>query len=79
MVTPGSYIVVTDGLMKDLVGAPRSDDDWGSNNPYQAAVDFLAAHPEFEEHQPHWPFNESMGLSKNVTYWPGAWLRRKSD
>ncbi len=76
LVTPGSYIVATDGVMKDLVGAPRSQPDWAENNPYAAAQDFLATHPEFVLEQPPWPFNESNGLSENVTYWPGAWLRR---
>jgi hypothetical protein len=69
--------VVTDGIMKDLVGAPRSRPDWGSNNPYAAAQAFLANHPEFTLEQPRWPFNESNGLADNVTYWPGAWLRRR--
>lgn len=78
IVTPESYIVACDGIMKDLVGAPRSNPDWDTNNPYQAAREFLTSHPEFELVQPEWSFNESNGLSENiVTYWPGAWLRRK--
>jgi cephalosporin hydroxylase len=76
-VTPGSYIVSTDGIMKDLVGSPRSEADWGTNNPYEAARDFLRDHPEFELHQPEWRFNESSELRSNVTQWPGAWLRRR--
>jgi cephalosporin hydroxylase len=78
LVTPGSYIVATDGIMKDLVGAPRSHPDWAENNPYTAAQDFLKDHPEFVLKQPPWPFNESNGLRENVTYWPGAWLRRQA-
>lgn len=78
LVTPGSYIVATDGIMGELVGAPRSQADWGWNNPRAAAADFLAAHPEFELAPPAFPFNEST-LSHRVTYWPGAWLRRKSS
>jgi cephalosporin hydroxylase len=77
LVTPGSYIVATDGIMKDLVGAPRSQPDWAENNPHAAARLFLAEHPEFALEQPPWPFNESNGLTENVTYWPGAWLRRR--
>ena len=76
LVSIGSYIVATDGIMKDLVSAPRSQADWDTNNPYYAAQDFLASHPEFKLEQPEWAFNESNGLSKNVTYWPGAWLQR---
>jgi cephalosporin hydroxylase len=77
LVTAGSYIVATDGIMKDLVGAPRSQPDWAENNPYTAVRAFLAEHPEFALEQPPWPFNESNGLTENVTYWPGAWLRRQ--
>jgi cephalosporin hydroxylase len=76
LVSVGSYIVATDGIMKDLVSAPRSQSDWDTNNPYQAAQDFLVFHPEFKLQQPEWAFNESKGLSENVTYWPGAWLQR---
>jgi cephalosporin hydroxylase len=76
-VTPGSYIVVTDGIMKDLAGAPRTQPDWRENNPYTAAREFLTHHAEFQQEQPPWPFDESNGLTENVTYWPGAWLRRR--
>ncbi|XZO02924.1 MAG: cephalosporin hydroxylase family protein [Microcoleus sp.] len=78
LVSRGSYIVATDGIMKDLVGAPRSSPDWDLNNPYIAAQEFLKTHPEFVLEQPKWIFNESNGISKNITYWPGAWLRRNS-
>lgn len=78
MVTPGSYIVATDGIMRDLEGAPRSAPGWARDNPYEAAQTFLAAHPEFAFEQPAWPFDESVGLKENVTYWPGSWLKRKS-
>lgn len=78
IVTPESYIVACDGIMKDLVGAPRSYPDWDTNNPYQAAREFLTSHSEFELVQPEWSFNESNGLSENiVTHWPGAWLKKK--
>jgi cephalosporin hydroxylase len=75
LVTPGSYIVATDGIMRDLVDAPRGAAGWDRDNPAQAARDFAAAHPEFVIEQPAWPFNEST-LSANVTHWPDAWLRR---
>lgn len=76
LVTEGSYIVATDGIMKDVVGAPRSQADWATNNPHQAATDFAVSHPEFINQQPQWLFNESEGLINNITYWPGAWLKR---
>jgi len=75
LVSQGSYIVATDGIMGDLVGAPRSQPDWSWNNPCIAAEEFLSAHPEFELAPPDFPFNEGT-LAHRVTYWPGAWLRR---
>lgn len=79
LVTPGSYIVATDGIMKDLVGVPGARPDWGENNPFAAAREFLTRHPEFVLEQPPWPFNESAGLTENITYWPGAWLCRQAE
>ncbi|MEM7248345.1 MAG: CmcI family methyltransferase [Acidobacteriota bacterium] len=76
MVTPGSYIVATDGIMSELTEVPRGDASWGEDNPTVAAAEFAAAHPEFVVEQPPWPFNESP-LTQNITHWPGAWLRRK--
>ncbi len=76
-VTPGSYIVATDGIMQDLVGAPRSQPDWGTNNPQTAVTEFLQSHPEFILEPPQWLFNESEELSENITHWPNAWLKRK--
>lgn len=75
LVTPGSYIVATDGIMHDLADVPRGRPEWASDNPARAARDFAAKHPEFLIEQPAWPFNESM-LDQNITHWPGAWLKR---
>jgi cephalosporin hydroxylase len=76
LVTPGSYIVATDGLMQDLHDVPRGDPTWDEDNPAAAARQFAAAHAEFEIRQPDWVFNESE-LSENITGWPDAWLQRK--
>ena len=76
LVTKDSYIVATDGSMKDLHDVPRGETDWIWNHPTAAAEEFVETHPEFIIEQPEWPFNES-SLSKNITHWPGAWLRRK--
>lgn len=76
LVTPGSYIVATDGIMSDLHDVPRGEDDWGWNHPTDSAKEFAEAHLDFVVEQPHWSFNESE-LSENITHWPGAWLRRK--
>jgi len=75
LVTKGSYIVATDGSMKDLCDVPRGEADWVWNHPTAAAEEFAEVHPEFVIEQPAWPFNES-GLSKNITHWPGAWLKK---
>jgi cephalosporin hydroxylase len=75
LVTPGSYIVATDGIMFDLADVPRGQREWTTDNPTRAAHEFAAAHPEFTIEQPAWPFCES-ALEANVTHWPGAWLRR---
>lgn len=75
VVTSGSYIVATDGSMKDLYDVPRGEADWKWNHPTAAAEEFALSHPEFVLEQPTWPFNES-DLTENITHWPGAWLRR---
>ncbi|NET24736.1 cephalosporin hydroxylase family protein [Okeania sp. SIO1I7] len=76
LVTSGSYIVPTDGIMKDLDNVPRGKSEWKLDNPAEAAIEFVAQHPEFVIEQPKWPFNEST-LTQNITHWPSAWLRRK--
>jgi cephalosporin hydroxylase len=76
LVTPGSYIVATDGIMRDLHDVPRGQPEWKVDHPAVAAEEFLAEHPEFLLEQPAWSFNESE-LSENITHWPGAWLRRR--
>ena len=75
LVSPGSYIVATDGIMEDLYDVPRGEPDWIRNNPAEAAREFVERHPEFIIEQPAWPFNESE-LSKNITHWPDAWIKR---
>lgn len=78
LVTPDSYIVVTDGSMEVLHDVPRGKSDWRTDNPSAAAREFAAKHPEFVLEQPAWPFNESE-LGRNITHWPDAWLRRLPD
>lgn len=75
LVSVGSYIVATDGLMQDLDGAPRSKDDWNWNNPAEAAREFVGENSDFVIAPPAWSFNES-SLSENITHWPDAWLKR---
>lgn len=75
LVGVGGYLVATDGIMQDLVGAPRSAPDWGTNNPQQAARDFVALDDRFVIEEPEWPFNEGM-VRDRVTYWPSCYVRR---
>ncbi len=74
-VSPGSYIVATDGIMADLAGAPRSRPDWVTDNPKAAAEAFVADNPDFAIEEPEFPFNEG-AISGRVTYWPSAFVRR---
>jgi cephalosporin hydroxylase len=75
LVTAGSYIVATDGVMGDLAGLPGAGPDWAWNNPREAAREFARAHPEFVPDEPAPPFDESP-LDGRITYWPSAFLRR---
>jgi len=75
LVTPGSYIVATDGSMEFLHDVPRGQPAWTTDNPSVAAREFAARHGEFALVQPEWPFNESE-LRENITHWPSAWLKR---
>jgi cephalosporin hydroxylase len=74
-VTKESYIVATDGIMKDLSDVPRAKREWKSDNPFEAAKDFAERHPEFLQEQPRWLSHDSP-LTENVTYWPGAWFKK---
>jgi cephalosporin hydroxylase len=76
-VTPGSYIVATDGIMGLVHDTPRGRPEWISDNPAQAAIEFAAHHPEFTLQEPRWLFNESE-LDRTITAWPSAWLKRNS-
>jgi cephalosporin hydroxylase len=76
LVSPGSYIVACDGIMQQVVGAPRTAEEWTWNNPISAVNEFIDTHPEFECVEPAWPFNEGK-VTERVTYWPKAFLRKK--
>ena len=77
LVTKGSYIVSTDGCMRDLTEVPRGQKDWDKDNPANAAEDFAKKNAAFVIEEPAWSFNEST-LKGNVTHWPSAWLKRVS-
>jgi cephalosporin hydroxylase len=75
LVTCGSYIVACDGIMAQVVGAPRSAPDWTWNNPITAVEAFLPRNPTFVLEEPGFPFNEGV-VRNRVTYWPKSFLRR---
>jgi cephalosporin hydroxylase len=80
LVPVGSYIVAADGVMGDLEGLKRwqedsQTDDWSWNNPREAAREFAAARDDFVLETPAFEFNESP-LTEPVTYWPSGWLKR---
>jgi cephalosporin hydroxylase len=75
LVSLGSYIVATDGIMEIVHDTPRGKPEWMSDNPTQAACEFVARHPEFALEEPKWRFNESE-LDRSITAWPGAWIKR---
>jgi len=75
LVTVGSYIVVCDGIMAQLSGAPRSKEDWYWNNPLLALEEFVKVNSNFEICEPTRLFNESL-VSNRITYWPRAFLKR---
>ena len=75
-VSTGSYIVAMDGIMKDLVDAPRSDTDWNWNNPSDAALKFVSENKDFAIQEPSIPFNEGDIVERIPTYWPNAFIKR---
>lgn len=77
MVSVGSYIVATDGIMALVAGGPRTEEDWSWNNPSEAAKEFAATHSEFVIEEPTFPFNEGL-VNERVTYWPNAFLKKIS-
>ena len=75
LVSLGSYIIATDGIMGVVHDTPRGKPEWNSDNPTEAAREFAARHPEFVLEEPRWRFNES-GLDRTITAWPAGWLKR---
>ena len=74
-VSPGSFLVATDGIMGDLTDVPGGDTTWSHDNPQQAAREYAEQTPGFTLTPPRPLFNEGPPLA-DVTYWPSAYLRR---
>lgn len=75
MVTPGSYIVATDGVMQSLTDTPYGKPEWTEDNPAAAAREFAATHPEFAIRRPTALFGDQYVI-ESMTFWPDAWLYR---
>lgn len=76
LVTPGSYIVATDGIMELVCGLDRTAPNWKEDNPKAAAIEFVEKNSDFEIEVPAFPFNES-SVNFQITYWPSAYIKRK--
>jgi cephalosporin hydroxylase len=77
LVSVGSYLVATDGIMQSVFDTPRGKPEWRIDNPVQAVHDFLARQKNFQLMPPSWLFNES-DLDKPITAFPNGWLQRVS-
>ncbi|MEY2448946.1 MAG: hypothetical protein QOH79_2422 [Acidimicrobiaceae bacterium] len=76
MVTAGSYVIATDGVMEWLTDVPRGDATWDRDNPKAAVEQWLPNHPEFVlEDPPPFVFSETP-ITERITHWPSAYLRR---
>jgi cephalosporin hydroxylase len=75
LVTPGSYIVATDGVMQSLTDTPYGRKEWLVDNPAAAAREFAASSPEFSIKRPTALFGDEY-IIESMTYWPDAWLYR---
>jgi len=75
LVSPGSYIVATDGVMQSLTDTPRGKAEWVDDNPAAAAREFAEENPGFVIQRPRALFGEER-VVESLTYWPDAWLYR---
>lgn len=68
LVTPGSFLIVFDGVMARVHDSPRAGHGWLQDNPLEAVSEFLRNHPEFVARSEY----ERMG----VTHCHGGFLQR---
>ncbi len=74
-VSPDSFMIVADGVMQEVAGAPRSAADWATNNPISAIDDFLSTSSAFVVEMPMPLFNEG-ATESSPTYFPRGYLKR---
>jgi cephalosporin hydroxylase len=77
MVSVGSYVIATDGVMEDLGDVPGGRLEWREDNPAAAAREFAVSNPSFVLEAPPFLFRQAL-TDVQVTYWPSAYLRRVS-
>lgn len=75
LVSVGSYIVATDGIMELVCGLDRTSPEWITDNPKAAAIEFTKKNPNYVIESPAFPFNES-AITEPVTYWPSSYIKR---
>ena len=75
LVSVGSYLVAAMTPSAALTDVPGDQPSWGSDNPTEAAKDFIAERDDFILETPAFDFNESE-LTEQITYWPGGYLKR---
>jgi cephalosporin hydroxylase len=69
LVTPGSYLVVFDGVMALVADAPAAGEGWDQDNPLEAVREFVEENDDFEVDRSY----ERLA----VTYCQGGFLRRR--
>ena len=75
LVTSGCHLLVQDGVMQQVAGMPRTQDDWTWNNPISATTEFLAKRPDFKLAKAGRPFDESQDVP-DCSHHPSGWLVR---
>ena len=75
LVTKNSYLVTTDGGMKDWYSLPNGKPEWREDNPVTAALEFVLDNQDFVIEEPAFAFNEG-AINERVTYWPSAFVKR---
>lgn len=76
LVTPGSYILSQDGVMKLVAGMPRAGPGWDVDNPITAVEAFLSRRPDYVLESPPRLFDETCDTPE-CSHHPIGWLRRE--
>jgi cephalosporin hydroxylase len=75
LVSVGSYLLATDGVMQDLADTPLGKPDWRDDNPARAARDFIARRKDFIAERPRALYCNEFVLEE-LTYYADGWLKR---